>query len=570
MDALKKLAVVLGGVGVMFCVTYIVSISADNNTNNMVSVETRPQVEPPSNYFEPPAEDPATAQQNESPVADSISDRPQRMDADIFGDNPVSRSIKEKATALLSNESAKDSLQWREVPLVKKEIHPPVGGKTPALGNPNKVFITAAKRILPAVVAIQSTRRVSSSENFFHPFWGEKEEEQDDVYQPGSGSGIIISDKGYIMTNHHVVESASKLRVTLYDKREFDAELVGKDQSTDVAVLRITGENLPSAFIGNSDTVQIGEWVMAVGNPLNFTSTVTAGIVSALGRDIRIINDTYRIENFIQTDAVINPGNSGGALVNLHGEVIGINTAIATRTGLYQGYGFAIPINLAKKVVNDIIEFGYTRRALLGVTIEKVDDRVAKALGLDRPYGALIQGVQPGFPAVEKGLRQGDVILQVDGMEVVSVNDLQIKIAQHSPGEIVKLTILRDRKSFQVDIELAEAPNVQAQNQLDAEPKVKFENLGFTFRGLSERDSTGFGLPEGILIADVKTGSPADQAGIQAPILLKLVNDRMINSIEQFEQILKGSSSGDMLKLTFSVRPGITGDGSRIVFVQVP
>jgi len=391
-----------------------------------------------------------------------------------------------------------------------------------------------------------------------------------DKFHANCASGFVISEDGLAVTNHHVVESASKLRVTLYDKREFDAELVGKDQSTDVAVLRITGENLPSAFIGNSDTVQIGEWVMAVGNPLNFTSTVTAGIVSALGRDIRIINDTYRIENFIQTDAVINPGNSGGALVNLHGEVIGINTAIATRTGLYQGYGFAIPINLAKKVVNDIIEFGYTRRALLGVTIEKVDDRVAKALGLDRPYGALIQGVQPGFPAVEKGLRQGDVILQVDGMEVVSVNDLQIKIAQHSPGEIVVLTILRDRKTFQVDIELAEAPNVQVQNQSNTEPKVQFENLGFTFRSLSERDSTDFVLPEGILIADVKTGSPADQAGIQAPILLKLVNDKNINSIEQFEQILKGSSSGDMLKLTFSVRPGVTGDGSRIVFVQVP
>ncbi|MEL6823186.1 MAG: Do family serine endopeptidase [Calditrichota bacterium] len=578
MDALKKVAVVLFGAAVVLGVTFIVSISAENSINSLIPVETR-RLEPPKDYFESPSETLEDGESERMPQ-ESLSQTqpeenpPSRIDADIFGNNPVTKQLKETAENLLSSENTRDSLQWRPAPteVSKPVADPAITGSRPPFSNPNKPFITAAKRILPAVVAIQSTRRVSSSDNFFHPFWrnDEEGEGEDDIFQPGSGSGILISDKGYIMTNHHVVESASKLRVTLYDKREFDAELIGKDESTDLAVLRITGENLPSAFIGNSDTVQIGEWVMAVGNPLNFTSTVTAGIISALGRDIRIINDQYRIENFIQTDAVINPGNSGGALVNLKGEVVGINTAIATRTGLYQGYGFAIPINLAKKVVNDIIEYGYTRRALLGVTIEQVDDRVAKAVGLDRPYGALIQNLQDGFPAVRKGLRQGDIILKVDGREVTSVNDLQIKIAQHSPGESVVLTIWRDRKAFELSVELGEAPSRQPERNAPKAEAMNFKNLGLSFRTLSVEDSSDYGISGGILIVAVKNSSPAADAGIPIGTILKEVNGIAIKTVEQFEKILQEAESGDVLKMTLHGRPGFTGDRSRIVFVQVP
>lgn len=578
MDAFKKVAVVLFGAAVVVGVTFIVSISAENSINSLIPVETR-TVEPPRDYFESPSNQLEGSDTDIVPQEDISQNQieespPARIDADIFGDNPVSRQLKETAENLLSSDKVRDSLQWRPAPAdeSKPVADPAITGSRPPFSNPNKPFVTAAKRILPAVVAIQSTRRVSSSDNFFHPFWRNDEEDEgdEDIFQPGSGSGILISDKGYIMTNNHVVESASKLRVTLYDKREFDAELIGKDQSTDLAVLRITGEDLPAAFIGDSDTMEIGEWVMAVGNPLNFTSTVTAGIISALGRDIRIINDQYRIENFIQTDAVINPGNSGGALVNLKGEVVGINTAIATRTGLYQGYGFAIPINLAKKVVNDIIEYGYTRRALLGVTIEQVDDRVAKAVGLDRPYGALIQNLQDGFPAVRKGLQQGDVILKVDGREVSSVNDLQIKIAQHSPGETVVLTVWRDRKAFEVSVELGEAPSRQPERNISSAEAINFKNLGLSFRTLSVEDSSDYGFTGGILIVAVKNSSPAADAGVPIGTVLKEVNGTTIKTVEQFEKILQKAESGDMLKLTLYGRPGFTGDRSRIVFVQVP
>ena len=472
-----------------------------------------------------------------------------------------------------------DTIGWMRAPRVTPEVPrlKPDQRTFPYL-NPNPFFIAAAKRILPAVVSIHSTRKVKAPKgDSFHWFLPRKDKEKEDseeddereFFHPGTGSGIIIGHNGYILTNYHVVEGAQELRVKLYDKREFEASYVGGDPTTDVALVKIDANDLPVAYIGNSDSVQIGEWVMAVGNPLNFTSTVTAGIVSAIGRDISIIDVDYRIENFIQTDAVINPGNSGGALVNLKGEVIGINTAIATRTGLYQGYGFAIPINLAKKVADDLLRYGRVRRGFLGVSIENVSDANAKGVGLPRPVGALVQGVQKGFPAEKAGIRQGDIIIAVNGREVTSVNDLQLRIAQHSPGDRVRITIWRDGRSLDLDVVLGEAPISQAQASAppQGEP-LRYERLGLTLRDITDQDMAHFGVERGVYIARVAPGSPADVGNIFPAEILLEINGEPINSVADFDRILSRARPGEILKMLLRTRSTVNRD--RIVYVQVP
>jgi serine protease Do len=438
--------------------------------------------------------------------------------------------------------------------------------------NPNPVFIAAANRILPAVVTIQSEMMISAvPQDEEHRFFWEQHEGDDlEFFQRGTGSGIIISKKGYILTNYHVVENATSFNITLYDKREFKGKLIGGDPNTDIALLKIENDDLPTAIMGNSDSVQIGEWVMAVGSPLNFTSTITAGIISALGRDIRIIDRQYGVENFIQTDAVINPGNSGGALVNLNGEVIGINTAIATRTGLYQGYGFAIPSNLAKKIVNDMLRFGEVRRGLLGVTITNVDSRVAKGVGLPKPKGVLVQGLQEGMPAEKAGLKVGDIILSVNGEEVVSVNDLQIKIASKNPGQEVQLKVWRDKQERTYYVRLGKAPvSPASDNQKKQQESKKFKNLGMKIRNLTSAEKSRFEVTEGVFVEEVKTGSPAFEGGIFKGFVLISLDGQPIKNEKDFEKKLSGYKKGNVLK--FSARsPGINNTyDNRIVFVEV-
>ena len=321
--------------------------------------------------------------------------------------------------------------------------------------------------------------------------------------------------------------------------------------------------------MGNSDSVQIGEWVMAVGSPLNFTSTITAGIVSALGRDIRIIQQRYGVENFIQTDAVINPGNSGGALVNLRGEVIGINTAIATRTGLYQGYGFAIPSNLAIKVVNDILKYGEVRRGLLGVTIENVDNRIARGVGLNQPTGVLIQGLEPGYPAEKAGLKPGDVILSVDGDEVTSVNDLQIKIAQRSPNEEVKLKVWRDRRTLTFKVKLGKAPVSRPKPPLlEKKNKKGYKNLGLEIRNLTNSEKKKFDIETGIFVEAVKPGSPAYEAGIFPGEIIISIDDKKIDETSDFEKIISQFKQGDVIKFVLRRRTFTDKYMDHIAFVE--
>ena len=274
--------------------------------------------------------------------------------------------------------------------------------------------------------------------------------------QRGSGSGIIISDDGYIVTNNHVVENATKVTVGMSDKRTFEAKVIGTDPLTDLAVIKIDAKDLPTAYLGNSDDLKVGQWVMAIGNPLALSSTVTAGIVSAIGRgQLGLIKDSYGVENFIQTDAAINPGNSGGALVDLSGAVIGVNSAIAAgNTGNYIGYGFAIPINLVKSVAKDLIAHGKISRGYIGVNIGEVDDAMAKSLGLDKPKGIIVQGIVDGGAASKADIKEGDVILKVDGREVNQPNQLQGYIASKSAGTTVKLTLFRDGKEIEREVTL--------------------------------------------------------------------------------------------------------------------
>ncbi len=470
--------------------------------------------------------------------------------------------------------SIPDTIVWRVNPPEKL----PRDERQLYMGNPNPVFTHAAKQILPAVVTIQSTMKVKRMpDDFYHRFWkkdkkkddGEQEEEE---YRPGTGSGIIISEDGFILTNYHVVEDAKDIKVILYDKREFSGEYIGGDPNTDVALLKIEAKGLPTAYMGNSDSVQIGEWVMAVGSPLNFTSTITAGIISALGRDINIINQRYRIENFIQTDAVINPGNSGGALINLKGEVIGINTAIATRTGLYQGYGFAIPSNLAMRVVNDIVKYGEVRRGLLGVSIGPVDGPTAKGLGLEVPKGALVHGVEPGSPAEKSGIKEGDVILKVDGEEVHSVNDLQSKIARHHPDEVVQVEVWRNKKSLTFSVKLGMAPIVEKPRQPIRSRKEmrKFKNLGIKVRDLTDEEKTEYEVDGGVWIESVQSGSPAYESRIFPDEVIMLLDDELVKDRADFEQKLSQFKPGEVVK--FKIRRKLL-DGSysdRIVFVEFP
>ncbi len=313
-------------------------------------------------------------------------------------------------------------------------------------GAPNN-FADAAERAMPAVVNITSiTQRQARTERErrYYQFFG----------SPGpsrsTGSGVIISDRGYIVTNNHVIKGATQVEVTLSDNRSYQAEVMGTDPSTDLAVLKIDGDRLPVIDLADSDQARIGEWVLAIGNPFELTSTVTAGIISAKGRDISILNGQYSIESFIQTDAAVNPGNSGGALVNAQGQLIGINTAIYAPSGTYAGYSFAVPINLVKKVMQDLIDYGEVRRAFMGIMIQSVDNDMANELDLAVTEGVYVSDLIEGGAAIQSDLATGDVITGINGIKTTTVSKLQEQIASRNPGEDIVVTV--DRKGKEKDI----------------------------------------------------------------------------------------------------------------------
>ncbi len=447
----------------------------------------------------------------------------------------------------------------------------------------NKAFTSIAKQVTPTVVTISTKQDVKQARRWrqrfpAHPFFEDprfpefREREREPEERKGLGSGVIITRDGYILTNHHVAGKANEITVILSDNREFEAKLVGTDSLTDVAVIKIDAKSLPTAKIGNSDQLEIGEWVLAVGAPMDLRSTVTSGIVSALGRDINIMGHSgFEVEDFIQTDAAINPGNSGGALVNLNGEVIGINTAIATRTGNFVGYGFAIPINLAKKVMDDITAHGYVRRGFLGVALGNVTAGIADAFGLDRPRGVLITTVYPEFPADIAGLMAEDIVLKIDGQEVNRPNHVQSLIARQHPNDTVSLEIRRKDKTLTLKARLGEKPNdfriVQAPHRKPGET----EQLGLTVRNITPEIAESIGIDEnvkGIIVTDVGRG-PARDAGFRPGYIILKVRqgdiDQDIRSVKDLKTALERLKKGR--NAAFSVR---WGDRRIFLTLQIP
>lgn len=404
----------------------------------------------------------------------------------------------------------------------------------------------AAESSIHAVVHITVTQKGQyySSNDVFDWFFGEGgNRSQQMPMRQGSGSGVIISSKGLIVTNNHVVDEADEINVVLNDKREFKAKLIGTDPSTDIALIQISESDLPFLKFSNSDELKLGEWVLAVGNPFNLTSTVTAGIVSAKGRDIGMNPDQMRIESFIQTDAAVNPGNSGGALVNIRGELVGINTAIASQTGSYSGYSFAVPSNIVQKVVADLGKFGEVQRALLNVQIGAVTAKVAEENGLDKIEGVFISKVQQGGAADLAGIKDKDVIININGVDVNSTAELQEQISKFRPGDKIAVEIKRDnkRKPF----------NVTLRNKHGDTEIVKSDDpddlFGAKFVSISDRDKEALGIGYGLKITELGNGKFKD-VGIKKGFIITQVNKNAISEVDDFKRIIKNSRGGILVE----------------------
>jgi serine protease Do len=388
-------------------------------------------------------------------------------------------------------------------------------------------------------------------------------------FQEAAGSGFIVSRDGYILTNDHVVDGSDQVTVRLLDRREFKAKVVGTDPNTDLAVLKIDANNLTPAPLGDSDASRVGEWVLAVGNPLgdNLTFTVTSGIISAKGRSLALPNASDRsIQDFIQTDAAINPGNSGGPLVSVEGRVVGVNSAIASRTGFYSGYGFAIPINLARSVMDQLIEHGSVRRVALGISVRDASANDAAYVGLPDIRGVLVEDFSDNSPAKAAGLQPGDIIVSVDGKRVEYVGQLQQQIAFRNPGESVKVEVARKggaRKTY--DVKLMELPSpkgVAARNSESADSDdsgsgaASVGKLGVTVAPVSQDDAAQLGLRKdqrGLIITDVKPGGPSwgeladpDNGG---PDIILEVEGKAVKTPAQLRQSLTGMKAGDIVSL---------------------
>ena len=371
--------------------------------------------------------------------------------------------------------------------------------------------------------------------DLFDYFFGERNyrpKNREQVRQ-ASGSGVILDVDGYIVTNNHVINGADTISVTLNDKRTFKAKLVGADPSTDLALLKIDAENLKPAKIGDSESLKIGEWVLAVGNPFNLTSTVTAGIVSAKARNINILTTDLRVESFIQTDAAVNPGNSGGALVNSKGELVGINAAIASQTGSYSGYSFAIPVSIMKKVVADLRKYGVVQRALLGVKIQELTDELAKENGINVLDGAYVAYVTEDGAANEAGIKVGDVITKVNDKKVKSVPEVQEQISKFSPGNKVKIAVLRDGKESEFSVVLKNPEGntsvMESKNNLD---------LGVKVKTLSEQEKHKMGITSGVMVSSVNKNVRLG-AYLSPGFIIVLANKQYVNSEDDLVSIVK-------------------------------
>ncbi|MBC7774152.1 MAG: Do family serine endopeptidase [Phycisphaerae bacterium] len=387
-------------------------------------------------------------------------------------------------------------------------------------------FIEAAEVATPAVVNIRALIETGGN------IWG------GGALTGSSGSGVVVSPDGYIVTNHHVVEKSSDIKVTLADKRTYKAKLIGTDPSTDIALLKIEEQELPFVVFGNSDSVRVGEWVLAVGNPFNLESTVTAGIVSAKGRNINILSGAASIESFIQTDAAVNPGNSGGALVNTAGELIGVNTAIITESGSYEGYSFAIPSNLVKKVVRDLREYGITQRAYLGVGIQDLDSETARDLGLPNGEGVLINRVASEGAASDAGLQAGDVVIGVNDTHVRSTSELQEYVGRFRPGEAVQVDYWRGGKKLRSRITLKDVNN--STHIARAQGDELEDELGFALRNLTRDEQRKLRL-QGVIVSSVRRASVVYDTNMQPGFIITSVNGKRIGTVNEAVEAMQSA-----------------------------
>ncbi len=438
-------------------------------------------------------------------------------------------------------------------------------------------FTGVSKEAMNSVVYISSSHKVQSASNPFsnnqrNPFGdmfgdeffrffqgtpdsrGQQQRQSESYVQMGSGSGVIISSDGYIVTNNHVVDNADEIEVTLHNNETYKAKVVGTDPSTDVAVLQISEKGLQSVSMGNSDLVEVGEWVMAIGNPFNLNSTVTAGIISAKGRNINIIDDKSAIEAFIQTDAAINPGNSGGALVNLRGELIGINTAIASPTGSYTGYGFAIPSNIVSKVVEDIIEYGMVQRAYLGIMIRNIDGQLVKEEKLKVSEGAYVDSLVVNSAAKDAGIQSGDVITTVNGAPILKSSDLLEQVGMHRPGDEVAVTVDRFGKEMTFQVKLADQKG-ERKLALKEEQDI-LDILGATLEDLDKDTAKKLGIEGGVVVKELKNGLLKNQTGISKGFIITGINQQKVARVDDIRKFLEKEKGGVLIQGIYENYPG--------------
>jgi len=437
-------------------------------------------------------------------------------------------------------------------------------------------FTVAAAEVTPAVVYIRTTYKAQDNsgqdqmQQLFGDMFGGRMQPQGP--QMASGSGVIISPDGYIVTNNHVVDKADKIEITTNDHQHFTAKVIGTDPNTDLALIKISATNLPIVKLGNSDNVKVGEWVLAVGNPFRLTSTVTAGIVSAKGRGLGLIGSNQDeeqqtpfghmrvqrqnggkqlnkgIESFIQTDAAINPGNSGGALVNTKGELIGINAAIASQTGSYEGYGFAIPINLAKKVLNDIQKYGTVKRGYLGVSFKELDQDAADALHISRNTGLYVDDVATGSGAAQAGLQHGDVITKVNGNKVYESSDLQEPVARLQPGDKINLTIMRGNDEKNVSVTLkADAGNLGRSTASTKSAEELYNKLGASFKPLTQAEKAKYHVRSGVIVTQVRPGLLFDDTQIPVGSIITSINRKPVNNSDDISSAITSTRNGNLI-----------------------
>ena len=472
----------------------------------------------------------------------------------------------------------------------RQELHyanRPISEITSSTGNLD--FTQASALVAPGVVHIKTTypararsmpqgQQLDMLEEFFGIPRQQRQQPQQAVPAQATGSGVIISADGYIVTNNHVVEDAEKIEVSLTDRRTYEAKIIGRDPNTDIALLKISEKDLPFVKLGDSDRVRIGEWVLAVGYPLGLESTVTAGIVSATGRSTGIIGRELQqrqfqergyqmdqsqpymntaIESFIQTDAVINKGNSGGALVNAQGELIGVNSNIMSPSGYYAGYGFAVPVNIVKKIADDFVKYGAIKRGLIGISFKELTPEYSKSLGISEIHGLHISEVIEGGAAQKAGLKKGDILTKLDGRSLYASSDLQEKVYRMRPGDKVNLTYKREGKEREISVTLQEeSRESQIANNTQSATSL-YNKLGAGFTPASAKKKEEFGVKSGVMVTQVNRGGLLDNLNITRGMVITHINDVAVNNLEDIENALERTKQ-NMIKITVVPRKNST------------